>query len=100
MEEALLTNEPNAPPIVPSPSIAKRLDRTEMLQAGKSETALILIANALRPIPGPKSLVFIGWGLGRMSQGGWRRSEEHTSELQSPDHLVCRLLLEKKKKVS
>src|SRR5258708_18641240 len=33
-------------------------------------------------IPGPLSL----------------RSEEHTSELQSPDHLVCRLLLEKKKK--
>src|SRR5947208_9214463 len=30
---------------------------------------------------------------------GWsgQRSEEHTSELQSPDHLVCRLLLEKKK---
>src|SRR5258708_21914654 len=27
------------------------------------------------------------------------RSEEHTSELQSPDHLVCRLLLEKKKKI-
>src|SRR5258708_21205348 len=34
------------------------------------------------------------------SHGGRRiiRSEEHTSELQSPDHLVCRLLLEKKKK--
>src|SRR2546422_2956376 len=28
----------------------------------------------------------------------WRRSEEHTSELQSRLHLVCRLLLEKKKK--
>src|SRR5947208_6647564 len=28
------------------------------------------------------------------------RSEEHTSELQSPDHLVCRLLLEKKKKMA
>src|SRR5258708_30320691 len=28
--------------------------------------------------------------------GQVRRSEEHTSELQSPDHLVCRLLLEKK----
>src|SRR5258708_24595461 len=27
------------------------------------------------------------------------RSEEHTSELQSPDHLVCRLLLEKKNNV-
>src|SRR5258708_3697825 len=29
-----------------------------------------------------------------------KRSEEHTSELQSPDHLVCRLLLEKKKKIN
>src|SRR5947208_1831974 len=29
---------------------------------------------------------------------GSSRSEEHTSELQSPDHLVCRLLLEKKKR--
>src|SRR5258708_31766011 len=32
-------------------------------------------------------------GAGRLRN----RSEEHTSELQSPDHLVCRLLLEKKK---
>src|SRR5207244_8879733 len=29
----------------------------------------------------------------------FNRSEEHTSELQSPDHLVCRLLLEKKKHI-
>src|SRR5258708_22603178 len=36
-----------------------------------------------------------GGGGGRSGLG---RSEEHTSELQSPDHLVCRLLLEKKKK--
>src|SRR5258708_30825354 len=39
----------------------------------------------------------------RAAPSKWRRrhqkrSEEHTSELQSPDHLVCRLLLEKKKK--
>src|SRR5690348_17801870 len=31
--------------------------------------------------------------------GNRRRSEEHTSELQSPVHLVCRLLLEKKKHI-
>ena len=31
--------------------------------------------------------------------GGQVRSEEHTSELQSPDHLVCRLLLEKKNNI-
>src|SRR5258708_26770585 len=34
---------------------------------------------------------------GVRSDLGNLRSEEHTSELQSPDHLVCRLLLEKKK---
>src|SRR5439155_27051455 len=34
------------------------------------------------------------------SPGFFERSEEHTSELQSRGHLVCRLLLEKKKKLS
>jgi VWFA-related protein len=77
MEEAMLMNEPNPVPIVPSPSIATRLDRKEMMQCAKAETALILIANALRPIPGPKSMVFIGWGLGRMSQGGWRMESNY-----------------------
>src|SRR5258708_19789175 len=37
-------------------------------------------------------------GLPLVPQTFQDRSEEHTSELQSPDHLVCRLLLEKKKK--
>src|SRR5258708_9227884 len=36
-------------------------------------------------------------GFPRVSDRGADRSEEHTSELQSPDHLVCRLLLGKKK---
>src|SRR5258708_13237234 len=37
----------------------------------------------------------------KVLQGAVRlRSEEHTSELQSPDHLVCRLLLEKKKNIT
>src|SRR5258708_24609948 len=40
-------------------------------------------------------------GTRRTTQGdGPPRSEEHTSELQSPDHLVCRLLLEKKNNLS
>src|SRR2546426_10798244 len=42
-----------------------------------------------------------GWAFGnRRSDHGRDRSEEHTSELQSPCNLVCRLLLEKKKKKS
>src|SRR5258708_9066718 len=36
--------------------------------------------------------------LQKVAEAWSKRSEEHTSELQSPDHLVCRLLLEKKKK--
>src|SRR5258708_14772872 len=38
-------------------------------------------------------------GVDRLFELISKRSEEHTSELQSPDHLVCRLLLEKKKNV-
>src|SRR2546430_10348744 len=40
------------------------------------------------------------WGIGRAEQDelALARSEEHTSELQSQSNLVCRLLLEKKKK--
>src|SRR3712207_7807741 len=39
-------------------------------------------------------------GLRRSDDAARRRSEEHTSELQSRQYLVCRLLLEKKKKLS
>src|SRR5207244_4727952 len=56
----------------------------------------------------PRSTRENAWRCGLRSRAGHRRnhrqafsrvdrSEEHTSELQSPDHLVCRLLLEKKK---
>src|SRR5437764_5356640 len=41
------------------------------------------------PLPAPSSVTAF-W---------WSRSEEHTSELQSPMYLVCRLLLEKKKNI-
>src|SRR2546430_4833765 len=37
-------------------------------------------------------------GVGDIENAGFRRSEEHTSELQSQSNLVCRLLLEKKNK--
>src|SRR6266568_1973636 len=53
------------------------------------------------PSPGgpPAGRVAPGWGSsGESGAGGQARSEEHTSELQSQFHLVCRLLLEKKKK--
>src|SRR5690606_41857932 len=52
-------------------------------------------ASVLR-MPGPPALVTTATR--RPRGGGWLpRSEEHTSELQSRENLVCRLLLEKKK---
>src|SRR5947208_3944116 len=48
-----------------------------------------------------RSILWRRWCQARADEVGvarniFLRSEEHTSELQSPDHLVCRLLLEKK----
>src|SRR5258708_29733537 len=52
--------------------------------------------------PGDKTPIIKGsaksaWDTMESGAHDEKRSEEHTSELQSPDHLVCRLLLEKKK---
>src|SRR6202022_4928007 len=46
------------------------------------------------------ALTYLGAGAALLPEDSWerRRSEEHTSELQSHSDLVCRLLLEKKKK--
>src|SRR2546426_9394296 len=50
------------------------------------------------PAMGPRRVRHpIGFGDVLLHLGMLRRSEEHTSELQSPCNLVCRLLLEKKK---
>src|SRR5207244_13548440 len=67
-------------------------------------------AEARPPAPGPEMVWTEGhwswkpdahnyvWLEGKYVARPRPRSEEHTSELQSPDHLVCRLLLEKKNK--
>src|SRR2546429_4424050 len=47
---------------------------------------------------GLQALAVVGTQLAGIKAAGSGRSEEHTSELQSRLHLVCRLLLEKKKK--
>src|SRR5258708_10002453 len=52
------------------------------------------------PVPGPTPVTIATGFVFSISRSFFEvlRSEEHTSELQSPDHLVCRLLLEKKNK--
>ena len=76
MRDAITINDPPWPPIVPNPAVASRLDREEMKKAPDSEAALTIVGNALRHIPGPKSLMLMGWGLGEMTTAGvsmkWR----------------------------
>jgi VWFA-related protein len=69
MEQALYTDEPLPPRTVPMPSLGKRIDPQEMRNAKSSEQALIILGNALRSIPGPKSLILFGWGLGHYVHG-------------------------------
>src|SRR5690554_7177700 len=72
------------------------LNFRELLDA---QTSLL---NSRSSLLNNQSAVLNSWvQLYRSLGGGWQgleRSEEHTSELQSRPHLVCRLLLEKKKK--
>src|SRR5258708_21344615 len=56
---------------------------------------LVILQAAILRLVGMAEDDLIDVGLGK-----FLRSEEHTSELQSPDHLVCRLLLEKKKHIA
>src|SRR5256885_14083266 len=65
----------DALPIYPGPSRSRRRARSKRSAPSRARCAV-----------------------GEMSQAWPGRSEEHTSELQSPCNLVCRLLLEKKKK--
>src|SRR5207244_13026138 len=69
----------DALPIYASGSLASDLHRDRVFRRRAAGSVAVLdVSMARRPSSGV-------------------RSEEHTSELQSPDHLVCRLLLEKKK---
>ncbi|MGH9459482.1 MAG: VWA domain-containing protein [Thermoanaerobaculia bacterium] len=68
--ESLQIDHPGRPGVVPSPSLMARLDLDEAKAATTPERALLLLGNALIPIPGPKSLVMFGWGLGRFGAGG------------------------------
>src|SRR5947208_8863628 len=70
------------------PALVAEMRRNYEAIGGRSPLTDLTLAqaDALRARVGPDVPVAVGM-----------RSEEHTSEFQAPDHLVCRLLLEKKK---
>jgi VWFA-related protein len=70
MRSALLTDDPPQPQIVPMPSLARHLPPEVTRNATTTNKAFIALANALRAISGPKSLLLFGWGMGERGGGG------------------------------
>ncbi|HSD67726.1 MAG TPA: VWA domain-containing protein [Vicinamibacteria bacterium] len=69
LDESVLLRWPEPiPPGVP-PSLAAHLDREEARKAGSPEEALLALGRALLPIPGAKTVLFFGWGLGQLVGG-------------------------------
>src|SRR5690625_6845693 len=89
------TKRPKKQRLVLTPTERKASMRLALLFATRMFGLFLLtpvFAVLAQSIPGGDNSVRVGIALGR--------SEEHTSELQSRGHLVCRLLLEKKNQIS
>src|SRR5207244_13003541 len=99
---------PRAPLCLPRPPISTLFPYTTLFRSHRLEEGIELDDGPTAPARARRlspSRIELSIHEGRKHQVkrmldaiGHPRSEEHTSELQSPDHLVCRLLLEKKKK--
>lgn len=76
LNASISIDHPPPPPEVPEPSLAKHLSRDVMRRAAHSETALLLVAHALRQVPGTKSLLLLGWGLGERHPLGVRMKRD------------------------
>jgi VWFA-related protein len=66
----LAIDQPGEPGAVAEPSLRSRLTRRMLHGARDSESALLVLGNALQSIPGPKSILLLGWGLGQLVPGG------------------------------
>jgi len=69
VKESLFIGEPPPPEPSKTWALSMLLDRKAMHDAARPEGALRIIGDALAKVPGPKSMILIGWGLGHKSNG-------------------------------
>jgi len=67
MERSILFDEEPTLTAGAFPSLVAGIDRQAALDAATPEAAMEVLGTALRPLPGTKSLVMLGWGMGRLS---------------------------------
>src|SRR5439155_20345674 len=89
------------PPPASTPFPYTTLFRSRIVHRGRAQGAAAREPNPFRDLPLEEALRRVNAGESaairlKIPEQGVSRSEEHTSELQSRGHLVCRLLLEKK----
>jgi VWFA-related protein len=68
LDRSLLAGRPILD-VGPAPSLLEHIEPAAARRAASPETALLLLGEALEKLPGPKSLVLFGWGMGRWSPG-------------------------------
>jgi VWFA-related protein len=76
LDESVLLRWPGPLPPSDPPSLAATLDRQEALDAASPEQALLALGRALLPIPGAKTVLLFGYGLGRL-EGGTVQLDSH-----------------------
>lgn len=72
----IYTPETDVPPSGP-PSLAESFDFAEARRVASPERALEMTARALTHLPGEKTMIYLGWGLGRFGSGGVRMTPDY-----------------------
>src|SRR5439155_25379331 len=102
----LIVRRPPTSPLFPYTTLFRSWSTSSAAFIGGSppvsSTHCAHLSNPSPSAPKPRAFCRISAHISVLTSPGWitlavTRSEEHTSELQSRGHLVCRLLLEKKK---
>src|SRR5256885_2695253 len=95
-----MIRRPPRSPLFPSTTLFRsKVSLDYVAQLDSRPDGKLVLVTAISPTPAGEGKTTTTVGLGDALNLLGKRSEEHTSELQSPCNLVCRLLLEKKKTV-
>lgn len=79
VQASTLIDDPPMPDAASGTSLVPLLDATAMKNVASPEKALLMIADALHAIPGDKSMLFLGWGLGQLSGVAVVLSRDYTA---------------------